>query len=80
MNPILQNCLTPGFTQGLAAAKRAGIPVIDIGDIFRNHPDAARSFFAYAGSHHNKEGYRIAADYVLGRLPEFTQSGSRPSR
>lgn len=64
----------------LAAAKRAGIPVIDIGDIFRSHPDAAHSFFAYAGSHYNKEGYRVAADYVLDRLPEFTQSGSRSSR
>ena len=64
----------------LAIAKRAGIPVVDIGEIFRTHPDAAHGFLVYAGSHYSEEGYRLAADYVLSRLPEFTQSGSRLSR
>lgn len=60
----------------LAAASRAGVPVIDVLDHLRTRPDAATAYYNYPGSHFNKEGYRIVSEYVLERVGGQTQSMS----
>ena len=49
----------------LSVVRDAGIPVIDITDIFATHQDAP-SLFAYrTGGHYNADGYRLVAQTIF---------------
>ncbi len=61
----------------LETASKTGIPVIDVLDVLRTRPDAVTAYYNYPGSHFNKEGYRVVAEYVLGRIGAQTQSNSK---
>ncbi len=61
----------------LATASKTGVPVIDVLDELRARPDAATVYYNYPGSHFNKDGYRIVAEYVLDRIGAQTQSRSK---
>jgi len=49
----------------LAAAARCGVRVIDVLQAFRKDSSPARRFNDFPGSHYNRIGYQVAAEYVL---------------
>ena len=56
--------------QVISIAKNNGIPVIDLTDVFRDHPDPA-SLWAMRmprNHHYNDAGYELVADQIVKRL------------
>ncbi len=51
----------------LAAARHAGLPVIDLDEAYRAHGDP-HSLFYHPNSHLNPEGQRVVANAILARL------------
>jgi len=64
----------------LAAASNAGIPVIDVLVELRSRPSAATAYYNYPGSHFNKEGYRVVAEYVLREIDALASSKLKSTR
>lgn len=52
----------------LETVRRLGIPVVDLTDPFRAHPDPLKALWFYPGSHYTPEGYRLVANHVLGAI------------
>ena len=51
--------------QVLAIVKSAGLPLIDLHETFRSHPDPLSLFPFRQQGHYNMEGHRVVADAVL---------------
>jgi len=49
----------------IAAAAQCGVRVIDVQQVFRKDSSPAQRFFVFPGSHYNRIGYQVAAEYVL---------------
>lgn len=52
----------------LALVRSAGIPLIDVHETFRSHPDPLSLFPFRQQGHYNVEGHRVVADAVLRSL------------
>jgi hypothetical protein len=52
----------------LSLAGKAGLPVIDIHQTFRNHEDPLALFPFRLAGHYNEEGHRLVAEAVLGSI------------
>jgi len=59
----------------LEAARKAGVPALDLTDALRSAPDRNETFY-YPGSHYSETGHRIVAETVLDQLAPALSAGS----
>ena len=58
------------WQKAMSAAHDAGLPVIDLLPVFRNHPQPM-DLFSYAYSHYNERGYAVAAAGLRDALEQM---------
>ena len=59
----------------LEAARKAGVPALDLTDALRSAPDRNETFY-YPGSHYSETGHWIVAETVLDQLAPAISDGS----
>ncbi|MBI4376089.1 MAG: hypothetical protein HY549_06525 [Elusimicrobia bacterium] len=52
----------------LAGLREAGIPVLDMHEAFKSHPDPLSLFFQRKSTHYNEPGYQLVADSIARAL------------
>jgi hypothetical protein len=63
----------------LAAAKRQGLEIVDVGDAFRRTGDPLGLFPFRRPGHYNCEGYRIMGEAIANKLSEHLTPDKKPA-